>query len=331
MSSETVNPERIDELLDAVYPSFALLAGMELNLFSLLGTGAMPLSEIATALNVKPRKIGPLLYSLVVAGMLRENSGQFSNAPDAQRFLVEGQPGFLGGMHELISSNWKRILDTASTIRNGSPLAKYDYHSGQDELTAVLRGLYPGTVSDAALMMKRFDFSDTRTLLDVGGGSGGLAISFVQALPDLQAAVLDLPSITPITRQFISEAGLEDKIKVAAADAVTEPVKGSYDVVLARHLFQVLSAEDNRNLMRNIAHGVRPGGRLFIKGWILDDSRMAPEKTVGFNLILLNGYAEGQAYTESEYRHWIEEAGLEAAQRTELPNGDSIITAHKPN
>lgn len=330
MSIEPIQPDRISQLLDAVYPSFALLAGMELDLFTNLDGQARSLDEIADGLGVNPEMLRPLLFALTVSELLVEENDNFRNSAEAQEFLVQGKSTFLGSMQGLISNNWKRVLDTASTIRNGGPLTKYNYHTSNEEMISIMRGLYPGTVRDAHNLMTLFDFSGTRTLLDVGGGSGGLAISLAEANPGLSATVIDLPSVTPITRQFIEEAGLENRIAVESANAVTEKVSGNYEIILARHLFQVLSAEDSRSLLGNILGAIKPGGQLIIIGWVLDDSRRSPEITVGYNLILLNGYENGQAYTESEYKEWLGNAGYEGFQRTILANGDSIIMTQKP-
>ena len=66
-------------------------------------------------------------------------------------------------MWELTQGNWARILKTAGTIRNGGPLAEFDYHSSQDELVGIFRGLYPGTVVDAQRLIEQHDFSTFKT------------------------------------------------------------------------------------------------------------------------------------------------------------------------
>jgi hypothetical protein len=50
---------------------------------------------------------------------------------------------------------------------------------------------------------------------------------------------------------------------------------------------------------------------------------------VGFNLVLLNGYEDGQAYTEQEYFDWLDKAGFEAFERVVMSDGSSILTAKK--
>ncbi|UCD97700.1 MAG: methyltransferase domain-containing protein [Chloroflexota bacterium] len=327
MRSPPDQPQRILELLDAVYPSFALLAGMELGLFSLIGDASLNLEELAARLDVREDHLGALVYTLVVAGLLVESGGAFCNSAEAQKFLVRGSPDYLGDQHGLLSNNWKRILDTAAMIRSGNPLAKYDYQSGHAELESILSGLHPGSVRDARLLLDRYDFSDRRSLLDIGGGTGGLATTLAEAYPDLQATVLDLPSVIPITRKYIESSGMQDRVRIATADAVRQRLDGNFDLVLARHLFQVLSSDENRALLQNLADAVQPGSWIFVLGWVLDDTRVRPENIVGYNLILMNAYEHGQAYTETEYRTWLEDAGFEEFERHPLPDGSSILRA----
>jgi len=291
----------------------------------------LSVEDLADMLGVQGNKLSPLLYALVVAGLLIVEDDLFSNTDEANHYLVRGKSDYLGGLQGLTSNNWRRLLKIAGTIRAGGPPEEIDYHSpSQEEMVTLFRGLYPGAVSDAHTLMQYADFSSCKSLLDVGGGSGALAIAIAQANPQLKAAVLELPSVIPITRQFIGEAGISDRVAVLAGDAVRDSLPGSYDAVLARHVIQVLSEEDSRTLLSNIATVLKPGGMLYLMGWILDDSRISPENIVGYNLVLLTAYQDGQAYTESEYRSWLVEAGFAEFKRVVMPDGASIIAAHMP-
>ena len=74
---------------------------------------------------------------------------------------------------------------------------------------------------------------------------------------------------------------------------------------------------------------MEPGGTIYIEGSVLDDSRVSPLDTVGFNLVFINIYDGGQAYTVQEHRDWLTEAGFEDMERITLPSGSSIVTARK--
>jgi SAM-dependent methyltransferase len=324
-------PKTITRLFDAVYPSFAMLAGLELDLFTSLKDGPLTIEQLADAIGVQAVKLRPLLYALAVAGLLTVEDDHFSNTIEADHYLVHGKPAYLGGLQGLTSSNWSRMLETARTIRAGGPLEKVDYLSrSRDELVAHYRGLYPGAIQDADRLMEHYDFSTYRTLLDVGGGSGGLAIAMVQANRQLKATVIDLPSVTPITRQFVEEANVDGRVEVLTADAIRDRLSGSYDVVVARHLVQVLSEDEGRALLSNLAAVLKPGGVIHLVGWVLDNSRVSPQNIVGYNLVLLTDCKDGQAYTEQEYHNWLAEAGFVGFERIVMPDGASILTARKP-
>ena len=61
MTSSAPRPETIEKLASAVYPSFAMLAGMQLDLFTPLKDGPMNAEQVAEALGVDPAKLAPLL------------------------------------------------------------------------------------------------------------------------------------------------------------------------------------------------------------------------------------------------------------------------------
>ena len=278
MTHSPPQPEIITRLFDAVYPSFAMLAGMELDLFTPLKNGPMTLEQLAGAIGVQAIKLRPLLYALVVGGLLTVEDDLFANTVEADHFLVRGKPTYLGGLHELTSSNWSRMIKTAGTIRAGKPIETHDYHSmSQREQVGLFRGLYPGTLADAERVMDQHDFSTCSTLLDVGGGSGGLAITIAQANPDLKATVIDLPFVTPITRQFVEEAGAADRVEIITGNAVHDPLPGSYDVIVARHVVQVLSGDDSCILLDNLAAALSPGGVIFLVGWTIFYHRATPD------------------------------------------------------
>ena len=57
--------------------------------------------------------------------------------------------------------------------------------------------------------------------------------------------------------------------------------------------------------------------------WVVEllAERVAPLDAVAANVMFLNIYDDGQAYTESEYRGWLADAGLGDIQRRELAGG----------
>ena len=177
MTTQPPTPETIERLGAAVFRSFAMRAGMELDLFTPLTEGPMNVVELAQALNVGSTKLEPLLYSLVDAGLLTVEGERFSNTPESDHFLVCGKPTYMGKRHHQFSHQWNATLKTSESIRAGAAQSKVDYHdSTPDQEGSIYRGLHPGTIAAGRMLTTMYDFSAYRTLLDLGGGSGGLAI-----------------------------------------------------------------------------------------------------------------------------------------------------------
>ena len=321
----------IEKMATSVYPPFALLAGMKLDLFTSLKDGPMNAEQIAATIGVGSAKLKPLLYALVVAEFLKLEGEFFSNTDAASRFLVKGSPSCMLDIHEILSTMWNAALKTAESIRTGLPQAKLDYSDmSQEELRHFFCGEHPYAVEKGRDLVERYDFSSYSTLLDVGGGSGGLAIAVTEACPHIQATVIDLPKVTPVTQHYINEAGAGNRVKVIAANVIRDSLPGSYDVAVLSAFIQVFSPEDVRRSINNISKVMKLGGEIYIRGYgIIDNTRTTPQKLVGYNLVFINVYDEGQAYTEREHRDWLEEANFGSFRRTILEDGSSIIKARK--
>lgn len=87
---EITKPSTIMRNVYAAFPSFAMLAGMQLDVYTPLKDGLMEAKTLANALDVQEDKLTPLLYSLVVAGLLKIENKSFSNTPEADKFLARG-------------------------------------------------------------------------------------------------------------------------------------------------------------------------------------------------------------------------------------------------
>jgi len=330
VSTDPPSREIFDKLVDTPYPAFAFVAGVKLDVFTPLGGGPKTAEELASTLNVDPQKLSPLLYALVVAGVLTVDDGTFSNTPSADHFLVKGGAEYIGNLCEAFEERWRWALQTAESIRTGKPQAEHDYSKMTGaERDAFFRDMHPNALETGRMMVGRLGLSDRRHLLDVGGGSGGLAIAACEMCPDLRATVIELPSITPITEVIVGESGLSERIAVVAHDVVASPPPTACDVAVFRAVLQVLSHDDARDAVVNVGQMIEPGGTMCILSRVLQDSRLEPEQTVAQNLVFLNIYDGGQAYTVSEHRAWLQDAGFPDFEMFTRPDGRSVITAIK--
>jgi hypothetical protein len=332
MPDQVMPPSRIpiDSIRDALFTPMAVRAALQLEVFTSLARGPKTSIELAEALGVKPRRLEALLYQLVLSKFLELQDSRFANTATSAYYLVKGAPNYMGGIHWVWTEIFNGLAHTAESIRTDTAKAKRDFaRMSQDELGGFLRGLHGGTVAAGRNLAKQPYFAQARTLIDVGGGSGGLAIGLCTEHLQLHATVVDLPSVVPIARRMVAEAGLSERITVKTIDVVDQPLEGSFDTAAARALFQVLSSEQCEKAARNIGACISSGGTMFVIGFVTDDSRVSPASAVGQNLTFVSTYDDGQAYTESEYHEWLTRAGFDDIRRAPYLAGNSLITARK--
>jgi hypothetical protein len=144
--------------------------------------------------------------------------------------------------------------------------------------------------------------------------------------------VVDLPAVVLIAQRLVAEAGAAERVAVQAADFLAGPPPGGpYDVAVARAIVQVLGPAEAARALANVGRALRSGGELYIVGNVLEESRLAPRSAVLFNLVLLNFYDRGEAYTLAEHREWLRAAGFEDVQVdwNTMPAGNSVVRARK--
>ena len=303
----------IDRLAGAVYPAFALLAGMELDVFTPLKDGPLTADELGAVLEVEPRRLQPLLYALVRTGLLHVEGEHFANSPEADRCLVRGRPQYCGQEAQLMRDLWTAGMSITESVRSGRPQAQHNFSEmAQGELANFLGGLHPGALQAGRDLAEVIDLGDCQRVLDVAGGSGGMALALSEAWPHLLLTVAELANVAPLTRQFVQAAGAAQRVEVVEADLRHQVLPGDFGAAIAKAFIQTLGPADARRALENIGRSLIPGASLFILGsGIVEDSRLAPEGNVYFNPVFVSCYRDGQAYTVAQYRQWLELAGFE--------------------
>ena len=90
------NPEHILQIGTGFWASKTLLSAVELDLFTVLGTGSMTGHEVGKELRLNARSVADFLDSLVSLGLLdRDGDGaraRYANASDTATFLDRGSP-----------------------------------------------------------------------------------------------------------------------------------------------------------------------------------------------------------------------------------------------
>src|SRR5262245_26901396 len=115
-----------------------LHVALELRLFTHLTAGTQTLAQVAQALGLAERAAGRLLYACTALGLVQAIGGVFRNTPLTQKYLVEGQPTFIGSyLHMFDALSYHRWEQMGAALRHNGPVDDishaYRYHDNDTE------------------------------------------------------------------------------------------------------------------------------------------------------------------------------------------------------
>jgi (2Fe-2S) ferredoxin/SAM-dependent methyltransferase len=321
-------PDELSRTIRGFQDSRVLLTALELDVFTAVAAGATA-EAVASARGLDPRGATLLLNALAALGLLVKRDGVYRNTPRAARYLCAGSPDDARAALRHHVSLWPRWSTLTDAVRAGHAVSPGDATTRTDDWTVpFIAAMHRNAVLRAPLVVQAV--GPARRLLDVGGGSGAYAIAFAQAHPDLDADVLDLPSVLPITRKHLADAGLADRVRTREGDLRRDELGTGYDLVLLSAICHMLSPAENQDLLRRARAALAPAGRIVIQDFVVDEDGTAPLHAALFALNMLVGTPGGQTYSASQYQAWLRTAGCSEARLLELPGPTDLVVGTCP-
>jgi len=306
-------------LMDGFRASKAVFTAVSLGLFDRLHQLPATCSELARDLGCNADALERILGACTGLHLLQRDGGRYHNLPVATRFLRIESPETLSGYilySDRVSFRLWRHLEDA--VREGSHRWEQEFGFTEgifDHLFATekdkqtfLAGMNGhGLLSSPAAVMA-FDLSRFRQMVDLGGATGHLVIAACRHYPVLRATVFDLATVTPITRSYVEQAGLQERIGIHSGDFFTDPLPAA-DLYSLGRILHDWSQNKVRFLLQKICEHLPSGGGLLICERLLNEERDGPASAYlqSLNMLLCT---EGKERSPSEYESLTRSAGF---------------------
>lgn len=326
---EIKSADDIRETANLFRESRTLLTAFELKIFTLLDKHMLPSEDIAKKINADARATDRLMNALCAMGLLKKVHGKFYNSETASKYLVEGKSDFMGNLYHTnhLWENWSYLTD--SVIKGNRAITDKDKSDKDNWVEAFIGAMHYRGVSQGKIVAMMIDLSNVKKMLDVGGGSAAFSVEFVKKNPLINAVVLDLPHIIPVTKKYVEEAGLTDSFSFIEGNYLTTDFGKNYDLIFLSAIIHINSYEQNKYLVQKCADALTESGTIVISDFIMDEDRTKPYHGALFALNMLVGTANGDTYTEKEIRDWFGSAGLSKVERKNTSFGADLMIATK--
>ncbi|MDA1099032.1 MAG: methyltransferase [Proteobacteria bacterium] len=334
MSEARVDTVRLQTMVKGFWESAALMSGVELGLFTAISQGRKTITSAAAAMGIEGENAERLMTALTAMKLLQRDGDSFSNAPDVERFLVQGAPSYAGPWMLFGKPQWNEWGNLTAHLRQPKAaqkvLGKYDDSFTVARARAYHEATYSIGMGAARRFHRQVDLTGRRRIMDLGGGSGCYCITAANAYPEITAVVLDLPSVVVVTREFIAENNVESRVAAEACDFTADPLPNDADVAIMASNLPQYSREIIAGVVQRVHDGLLPGGEFHLIGEILDDDRRGPIGPALWGLSEAVSESTGLAHSEADVIGYLANAGFRDVTATEfIPGTLTRITGHK--
>jgi hypothetical protein len=306
----------------------------KLGIPDLLKSGPKTAEELAVATKMHAPSLFRILRALASVGVLSSvDGGRFAQTAVSET-LVTDAPGSLRwfAVSELGQEHypaWGNLMHSVKTgeiaFDNFFGVDIWKYFQQNPEDAAVFNdSMSSVTAATNEAIMSLYDFSNFGTVVDVGGGHGGLITSILKSSPKVKGILFDAPEVIEGARPKLEGAGLAERCETVAGDFFKSVPPGG-DAYVMKWIIHDWDDEKAITILRNCRSRMRANGRLILVDCVVPESNEPHfSKFIDLNMLVMTG---GKERTAKEFEQLLGAAGFKLLRiiPTELPT--SIVEA----
>lgn len=272
-----------------------------------------------------------LLDACVSLGLLVRTESGYVNTEIADKYLrsssASSMCGYIRYSNETLYPLWQYLGDA---IVEGTPRWSQAFgEQGPEIRRAVLSstdfalGMHGIGMLSSAVIVETVDLSPFAAIVDLGGATGHFATAVKCRYPNAQVAVVDLPHVIDVARQYVGRG-----VELLAADFCVDPLPPADLFVLGRILHH-RSEQRGLDLLRRLHELLPRSGAVLVIEAVLDDDRSGPVEAHMHSLNMLVCTDEGRERTFTEYRSLLMRAGFRVVTLTRTSTSLDALLAMK--
>ena len=225
---------------------------------------------------------------------------------------------------------WNTWSNLTQVVKTGTSAHSTEINErGEEWLFPFINAMHDRAKKQAPQQLAKIDLTGIKSILDIGGGSGAYSMQFIAIKPEIEATVLDLPNVVPITQKFIDKEGFTDKVKTHTGDYTTDDLPKGFDLVFLSAVIHSNPLETNQELINKCYKSLNQKGKIVIQDWVMNNDRTQPLAGAVFAINMLVGTEAGDCFTEEEVTEMLKTAGFTNISRIEFESGLSQVIAQK--
>ncbi|MEJ0088840.1 MAG: methyltransferase [Limisphaerales bacterium] len=336
-AASSLTPDNILQIGLGFWPSKALLSAAELGLFSELARGPLDAETLRQRLGLHERGIRDFLDALVALRFLERHDDLYSNTPESDLFLDHNKPTYVGGILEMCNArlfgHWNNLTDA---LRTGKPQNENKncedtfaaLYSSPEKLESFLKGMTGISLGSAKALAEKIQWSNYRTVADVGAAEGAVPVQLALAHPHLKTIGYDLPVVLPVFEKYAAANGVADRVRFHSGDFFKDTLP-KVDVIIMGHILHDWNLEQKYQLIQKAYDALPKGGAFIVFESLIDDDRRENAMGLLMSLNMLIETPGGFDYTGADCKQWLRDAGFLETRVEHLAGPDWMVIGIK--
>lgn len=336
MSHQPTPPEQIFQICLSFLAPISLNVVANLSVADHLAGGPKHVDEIARAAKANPDALYRILRALTTTGVFQEvEPRRFAQTPTSDLLRSDHPQSlrpfvlfFPDPLHYRFYSNLMHSVKTGETTAKptvGKEL--FDWLREHPAESAIFNaGMVNVTQMFIPAALEAYDFSGTRTLVDVGGGHGSVVGAILQKYPQMKGILFDLDHVVEGAPLYLKAQGVLDRCQIQSGDFFKSVPAGG-DTYIMKNIIHDWDDERSITILKNIASRLKgnPSGKVVLLEFALTPGN-EPQigKWADIEMLALPG---GRERTEDEYRGLFKRSGLRLTRVVPTQAPQSVIEA----
>jgi hypothetical protein len=293
-------------------------------------TGGVDVQQLAGDTATDAASLYRLLRMLASHGIFSEDKdGRFHPTPLSEPLRSDDAGSVRDTIRIVDRDVWNTFGELQHSITTGQAAFPFVYgrtffeHHDLDSAANVrfAQGMAKLSESEDPLVPQFYDFSPYRTVVDVGGGRGGLIAEILKANPELRGILYDRAAVVS-EPAYIASAGVMDRCTIASGDFI-EAVPTGGDIYIVKRILHDWPDDVCVQLLHNCANAVPRGGHVLVIDAVVPEGNAEhASKDVDLLMLALLG---GKERTAAQFENLFDRAGLHMTRTIALPALVSII------
>jgi O-methyltransferase domain len=181
------------------------------------------------------------------------------------------------------------------------------------------------TEGRATPIVEVYDFSAATTVIDLGGGRGGLMAAILKKHPNVKGVLTDLPAVVDDAKAFLATQGLGARCAVVSGDLLASVPQGG-DIYVMKSVLHGLHDEHVVAVLTNCRAAMTASATLLVIEAVLPPHG-APSPLITMldvHRMVING---GRERSQDELRVFLETAGFRLHRVIQTGTQDHIFEA----